>query len=619
MILFYNSIVGRHEEKIQVENGNDKDPESTFEHNLASDEEKVVSTPTSDKHTTPSFESDSLSPGRQKRSCMRLLCRQHISTIGLYVRRRMAFKTDVTVDPRLYSARQKSVILMALALGASLNGFCSTVYFPGIPSIKSELNASEIEITLVSSLFILFGGLGPIFWASMSDYYFIRRFLYLAGLLIFIGASIGCAVANNIWLLIVLRCIQSIGTSVTMSVGAGTVADCWQITERGSAFSFLFVGQFLGPLIGPIVGGGVTSGAGWRSAFWLCTGYGTFLFLFFFFCFPETYRLDHYWDHEQILSKLQSQTTLVNDSHSKLVPPHLPSLLSQSAPGSSSSSLMQQDNIGHQTKDGKRMVPSEDVSDDGGHQAIVTPTASTSSTTRHDSSYRIPTRSFNPFKSFSMMQYIFVCFVAVEIGFCFGTMFTLETLIPDIYYVHYGFNSWQTGLSFLGAGIGNVLGSLVSGRLSDYLLKRSSQKRGGIYKAEDRLTLNAWPGGFFLIPLGVLLFGWSIMARFSVWPAIIGFSILCFGMSQVYTAGSAYLVDAIPGKGASVTAACNFFRMTMAAILSMVSPIMGSALSIGYVSVLLASLNVIGMCLLVYIKFKGIHLRRSAGFASKKV
>lgn len=35
-----------------------------------------------------------------------------------------------------------------------------------------------------------------------------------------------------------------------MSVGAGTVADCWQITERGSAFSFLFVGQFLGPLIG---------------------------------------------------------------------------------------------------------------------------------------------------------------------------------------------------------------------------------------------------------------------------------------------------------------------------------------------------------------------------------
>lgn len=50
----------------------------------------------------------------------------------------------------------------------------------------------------------------------------------------------------------------------------------------------------------------------------------------------------------------------------------------------------------------------------------------------------------------------------------------------------------HVGLSFLGAGIGNVLGSIVSGRLSDYLLARSSQMRGGVSKAEDRLTLNAW-------------------------------------------------------------------------------------------------------------------------------
>jgi hypothetical protein len=78
------------------------------------------------------------------------------------------------------------------------------------------------------------------------------------------------------------------------------------------------------------------------------------------------------------------------------------------------------------------------------------------------------------------------------------------------------------------------------------------------------------------------------------------------------------LVDSVPGKGASVTAACNFFRMIMAAVLSMVSPIMGAALLIGYVSVLLASLNIIGMGLLVYTKFKGVYMRRQAGFAPNK-
>lgn len=37
---------------------------------------------------------------------------------------------------------------------------------------------------------------------------------------------------------------------VTVSVGAGTVSDCWEITERGAAFSILFIGQFFGPLVG---------------------------------------------------------------------------------------------------------------------------------------------------------------------------------------------------------------------------------------------------------------------------------------------------------------------------------------------------------------------------------
>ncbi|KAI7903259.1 major facilitator superfamily domain-containing protein [Cokeromyces recurvatus] len=563
-----------------------------------------------------------------KQHCIQCFnCRHQLKKMGSYVKQKMAFRSSVTVDPHLYSRGQKRIILIALALGASLNGFCSTVYFPGIPDIKSELKASEIEITLVSSLFILFSGIGPIFWASMSDYYFIRRFLYLVALLVFIGASVGCAVSNKIGLLIVLRCFQSFGTSVTMSVGAGTVSDCWQITERGSAFSVLFVGQFLGPLVGPIIGGGITSKTGWRSVFWICAGYGIFLFLFFFFYFPETYRLNHHWDNEQQKpSELQSQATLINGSSPGIVLTALPpssSSVSQTVPNSSSSSFIQQnkDNIASYKavlKEGKILNLSENNSNEEGAYHVIVPSTSTN-TIENKNKYDTSNRIFNPFKSFAMLQYIFVCFVAIEIGFCFGTMFTLETLIPDIYYTHYQFNSWQTGLSFLGAGLGNVIGSLVSGQLSDYFLKKSSEKRGGIYKAEDRLTPNTWPGGFFLIPLGVLIFGWSIMAGFSVWPAIIGFSILCFGMSQVYTAGSAYLVDAIPGKGASVTAACNFLRSTMAAILSLISPIMGSALSIGYVSILLTSLNVIGMSLLVYIKFKGIYFRRKAGFAPPKV
>lgn len=196
-------------------------------------------------------------------------------------------------------------------------------------------------------------------------------------------------------------------------------------------------------------------------------------------------------------------------------------------------------------------------------------------------------QTMNPFKSVLLLRHVFVAMIATGIGICFGTMFTIETIVPVLYETTYGFESWQTGniharyvliltrilsaarcicrlhayiglhnvgLSFLGAGIGNVLGSLVSGHVSDYLIKKARASRGGVAKTEDRLTMNAWyvhvqllggildsmpnltlfcrPGGYMIVPLGVLLFGWSVYLKWTVWISIVGFGVICFGMSQ---------------------------------------------------------------------------------------
>jgi MFS family permease len=155
----------------------------------------------------------------------------------------------------------------------------------------------------------------------------------------------------------------------------------------------------------------VTTAAGWRSVFWICAGYGVFLFLFLFLFFPETYRLDHQWDRN--FTKITSQTTLVEEIST------IPA--------------------------GKQQIEDEEEIDQSMQQQSTTvhiPLEDENQATMIDESAKA---RFNPFRSFLMLKYTFVCFVAIEIGFCFGTMFTLETLIPDLYYVHYGFDSWQTG------------------------------------------------------------------------------------------------------------------------------------------------------------------------------
>lgn len=168
-------------------------------------------------------------------------------------------------------------------------------------------------------------------------------------------------------------------------------------------------------IIGPIIGGGVTTAAGWRSVFWICAGYGMFLFMFLFLFFPETYRLDHQWD--QTFRELQSQTILANNCQ----------------PTSSKDSANSIDVIDSSIKSPENI-------------AVVLEGAPVEDNPHNPSTEIIASKSrFNPFQSFTMLKYTFVCFVAIEIGFCFGTMFTLETLIPDLYYIHYGFDSWQTG------------------------------------------------------------------------------------------------------------------------------------------------------------------------------
>ncbi|KAG2184231.1 hypothetical protein INT44_009246 [Umbelopsis vinacea] len=465
---------------------------------------------------------------------------------------RLLIHPPIDEDPRLKSSGKKSGILLCLCLGSCLPGLSSTLYFPAIPVMTEDLQAPAVAVTLTTSLFVLFMGIAPIFWAVLADHYKIRRILILASLVIFVGASLGCALVDNVWGLVVLRCLQSTGASCTSSVGAGTITDMYAITERGRAFGFFFFGNFFGPLVGPILGGFLSlSSQSWRATFWFSVAFGCFGFLVVFFFLPETYRDDAKWD------------AVSNNMDEKV-----------------------------------EKVESVNNGDQADLEATTVQKR----------------KSINIFAPVRALFHPFVFLAAFMTAVAFGGMFAVETIIPTIYTEKFGLNTWQTGLSYLGAGVGNFLGTLIGGKLSDALLIRSRRLRGGAALLEDRLTANLWPAGFLFVPAGVLMFGWIGEYGVSVWGCIVGFGIQCFGMSQVFSAGSAYLVDATPGRGASITAGANFLRMLLACVLSLVATPMLNTLGPGYVGVLFAALMVLAMCLAVLLKLKGEAIRKISGF-----
>ncbi|KAG0222425.1 hypothetical protein BGX31_009158 [Mortierella sp. GBA43] len=213
-----------------------------------------------------------------------------------------------------------------------------------------------------------------------------------------------------------------------------------------------------------------------------------------------------------------------------------------------------------------------------------------------------PKTRFNPFQAVLLLKHPVVLLASIETGMIFALMFSN----------YYGLIESQVGLTYLGAGAGSVLGSILGGKLSDLSLMRAKVKNGGELVLEDRLSLNMWVAGFAIVPLGSLLFGWGAERHLSIAVPIIGFAIYNFGMAQVLAAGAAYTVNCIPGQGSSATAAANFLRMVFACITSLIAQIIVDGVGYGYYGVILAVINIVCCALFYVVKLKGATMRANA-------
>jgi multidrug resistance protein len=274
-----------------------------------------------------------------------------------------------------------------------------------LPYVTADLNAPSIATTLTAALYVLMMGIAPVFWAIMSDNWHVRRIILFASMIIFAVSSLGCAFINNIWGLVVLRCVQAVGSSCGQSVGAGVISDCYPVEERGAAFGKFFFGLFFGPLLGPIIGGFlIMSDFSWRATFWFCVAFagsiGTVLFLFF----PETFRDDLKWDNDN--ASLASTLTI-----DELCQPPAQKLNREKSNASNNKDI-QADNVA--AKESGIAIKNE------------------------------PQRQ-HPLAAFVLLKHPFIMIASLISGIAFGCMFAIETLVPDLYEEYYDFNSWQTG------------------------------------------------------------------------------------------------------------------------------------------------------------------------------
>ncbi|HEX9497872.1 MAG TPA: MFS transporter, partial [Mycobacterium sp.] len=85
-----------------------------------------------------------------------------------------------------------------------------------------------------------------------------------------IAASLACAAAPSLPLLLAARAVQGVGAAVMLPQGLAITAAAFpNPIERGRATAAWAMAAAMSTAIGPILGGVLTDSLGWRNIFWL--------------------------------------------------------------------------------------------------------------------------------------------------------------------------------------------------------------------------------------------------------------------------------------------------------------------------------------------------------------
>ncbi|MDC0826628.1 MFS transporter [Lactococcus petauri] len=170
------------------------------------------------------------------------------------------------------------VILPITLLSYFLILMDNSIVFTSSVQIGNSLGLTPASLSWVSSAYTLtFGGL-LLLSGRLSDLIGRKR-IFLIGLLIFGVSSLVIGLSNSAEIVITMRAIQGIGSSIIAPTTLALIMDAYQNNMRQRAISYYGATAGIGSSIGLLVGGGLTSLISWRSGFLINVPFTILLFI----------------------------------------------------------------------------------------------------------------------------------------------------------------------------------------------------------------------------------------------------------------------------------------------------------------------------------------------------
>ncbi|CAI6100808.1 unnamed protein product [Clonostachys chloroleuca] len=423
----------------------------------------------------------------------------------------------------IFSSRMKVFVVLMTVFSTLFSPFSSFIYIPALTPIAESYHRSVAELNFTVTVYQIMQAVAPLFFGDLSDQIG-RRPVYVLTFAIYLGSNIGLALQNNFAALMVLRALQSTGSSATVAIGSAVMADLTTSAERGGYITAVQASVMFAPALAPVLGGILTQFLGWRSTFWfLVISAAVFVVIYVPFV-PETAR------------------SIVGNG--SIPPPRLNWSLASSRQW-------------HQQKqEAESATPAIDMP-----KPVKKP-------------FRIPVPNI-----FAAVRIIFEKDVGLLMLFMsLFVMANYAMLVPlqDVIRRQYGFNDLQVGLCYIPFAIGSVFGAVIVGRMLNWNYARvaksigvsADRKRGDDLRKfpieKARLDL-MWPPTILAI-ITIVVWGWVVDAGTSLAAPMVVLFFAGMGLSGPVSILNTLLVDLYPMNPGRVSSSFNLTRATLSAV-----------------------------------------------------
>lgn len=197
-----------------------------------------------------------------------------------------------------------------LVLITAIGPLSLQILVPAIPGLAAGFAVPQASAQLTLTVYLLGVAVGQLAYGPLSDRYG-RRPMAIAGLVIFLAASVIGTLAQTIGGLIAARALQAIGACSGMVLARAMIRDCYPRDRSASVMAYVFMGMTVAPMLAPILGALLDDAFGWRSLMVLPGLAGLVLLIAVLARLPETLRRDQGTQHGGFGSVVASSLSLL--------------------------------------------------------------------------------------------------------------------------------------------------------------------------------------------------------------------------------------------------------------------------------------------------------------------